>query len=100
MNMKNLINLLITSAFAVSSACAQTATQSGPEWRATVRAVDETGQPVAGAKVTIGYYVKPPHDEPGSIATDAKRGVTDTNGFFSAAAHSTSVDLTFGVEKE
>lgn len=86
------------AALMVGVACAQTSTQPAPEWKATVRVVDEIGQPVAGANVTIGYYVKA--NEPEAIATDARRGVTDTNGMFWASARSSSVDLTFAAAKE
>jgi hypothetical protein len=60
--------------------------------------VDETGQPVPGADVTIGYYVAPPTNQ--SIALATKRGKTDTNGLFAASERSRSVDLLFGAVKE
>ena len=89
----------VTIALAVGCAYAQTATQSMPQWKATVKVVDEAGQPVEGATVTIGYYIPPPASRPTSIATDAKRGVTDTNGLFTASEYSRSPDLFVGVIK-
>ena len=70
-----------------------------PEWKALVTVVDEKQQPVVGADVTIGFYVAPPADNPTGIATDAKRGVTDTNGVFTASGRSGSSDLFFGASK-
>ncbi len=80
--------------------CAHAQTLDVPEWKAVVKVVDGTGQPVAGASVTIGYYVSPPPSEPTAIKTDAKRGVTDTNGVFSASGYSGSTNLFFGASKD
>ncbi len=67
-----------------------------PEWKATVKILDEAGQPVPGADVTVGYYV-PSSDA--SIASSSKKGRTDTNGLFYASEKSTSIDLFIGAIK-
>ena len=71
---------------------------SEPPWKATVTVVDESSRPVAGADVTIGYYVKPPEGQ--DIATGSTKGKTDTNGVSSASGRTLSVDLSFGAGKE
>jgi hypothetical protein len=80
--------------------CAQAQNFASPEWKAVVKVVDEAGQPVEGANVTVGYYVTPPSGDPTRIATDAKRGATDTNGVFSTSGRGGSTDLFFGASKE
>src|SRR5688572_8167233 len=67
-------------------------------WDATVKVVDDTGRPVSGAYVMIGYYVPPPEDE--SIAVAKKDGLTDTNGIFRSSKRSRSPDLIFTARKE
>lgn len=47
------------------------------EWNATLRAVGESGNPIAGASADIGYYT---NGQPANAL-----GVTDTNGVFSAS---------------
>jgi hypothetical protein len=79
-------------------ALAQRALPPIPEWKAVVKVIDEAGQPVPGADVTIGYYVPPPEGQ--SIASASKKGRTDTNGVFSASEHSTTTDLFFGAGKD
>jgi hypothetical protein len=69
-----------------------------PEWNATVKVVDESGQPVPGADVTIGYYVPPSEGE--SVGLASKKGFTDTNGVFSASERSTTTDLFIGAGKQ
>jgi len=54
------------------------------EWKATLRAVDESGNPIAGASADIGYYT---NSQPANAL-----GVTDTNGVFSAS-HALPVSL-------
>src|SRR6266404_266487 len=73
-------------------------TNSGKPWKATVKVIDEAGQPVDGADVTIGYYVPPPEDE--TIALGSTKGKSDANGFFSASGQTRSVDLLFGAGKD
>jgi hypothetical protein len=67
------------------------------EWKATLKVVDETGSPVAGANVKVGYYTN-------NTSVDID-GTTDTNGIL-VTAHITSTfnyveyALSFGIEKE
>jgi len=75
----------------------QNTTPSDPEWKATVKVVDESGLPIEGADVTISYFVKPPPDE--SIAFAKKTGKSDANGIFYASEHSTSIELQCSAEK-
>jgi hypothetical protein len=61
------------------------------EWNATMKVVDETGQPIEGAKASIGYFSK---SQPKSID-----GLTDTNGIFRASHRAYSGILGFTAEK-
>jgi hypothetical protein len=74
------------------SALAQTNTPRY-EWKATLRAVDESGNPVRGAKAQIGYYVN-------SQPVNAE-GITDTNGMFTAShsALASMVEVSCQAEK-
>jgi hypothetical protein len=67
------------------------------EWKATLRVVDERGQPLSGANVAIGYQIPPGPDE--SIAVDRKTGTTDTNGIFRASKRSRAFELVFLAQK-
>lgn len=57
-------------------------------WKATLKVVDETGQPVVGAEVWVGY-----------MATNKAIGFTDTNGVFVASHADRSYALAFGTSK-
>ena len=59
------------------------------QWNATLKAIDETGNPVVGAKIQISY----------DMSTNALTGLTDTNGIFTASHTGHSVDLGFYAEK-
>ena len=89
--------ILIVTVVVTSCARAQSGS-SAPEWKATVKVIDEALQPIANADVTVGYYVPPPPDR--TIAMGSVKGRTDTNGLFSAAGHTRSTDLFFGAGKE
>lgn len=95
MIMKYLTCLFIVS-FALNSVCAQS---SRPAWNATVKVLDEAGQPVAGADVEMSYYVKPPpgeHEAGGSV-----HGLTDANGMVWLSQTNTgSIGLGFQATKE
>lgn len=69
-----------------------------PSWSATVKVVDDLGQPVDAAQITIGYYVAPPPGQ--TIATSSIKGETDTNGIFAASGRTGSTDLFFGANKD
>ena len=57
-------------------ALAQTIT-TNYEWKATMRVVDESGNPISGANANIGYFT---NSQPANAI-----GVTDTNGLFTAS---------------
>lgn len=85
--MKKVIYLLILLDVAIAEA------QIFPpehEWTATVKVVDDAGQPVVGAKVRVSYsvYVK-----------DPVSGSTDTNGVFIATHRDATEHLGINVEK-
>lgn len=65
--------------------------QTEHEWRATLKVVDETGAPIAGANASIGYQTN-------SVGTSVD-GLTDTNGVFSTSHSSYGGTLGFVVEK-
>ncbi len=79
---------LILSGLIINCALAQT-TPPEHQWNATLKAIDETGNPVAGAKIQIGY----------DMSTNVIVGLTDTNGIFTASHTGHSVDLSFYAEK-
>jgi hypothetical protein len=64
-----------------------------PKWKVTLKVVDDNGQPVADAKVGVGYYE---HSQPASID-----GLTDNNGIFEASHHTRAIiaELGFSAEK-
>ena len=61
------------------------------EWKVTLKIVDETGEPVVGAKASVGYYS---HSVPALID-----GLTDTNGFFMTSHSARSGILGFSARK-
>ena len=61
------------------------------EWNATIKVVDESGQPIEGANASIGYFSQ---SHPKSID-----GLTDTNGIFRASHRAYSGILGFTAEK-
>lgn len=68
------------------------------EWHVTLKAVDETGQPVVGASAGVGFYYLPPPPAMKSIATSID-GLTDTNGVFQASHATEFCTLSFAIEK-
>ena len=92
--MKNIIYLTL-AVLTVNCVLAQTNTPQR-EWKITLKVSDENGNPVAGAKVGVGYYTD---SKPAAID-----GITDTNGIF-IARHSVEpsvlgYDLGFGADKD
>ena len=51
--------------------------QTNYEWKATMKVVDESGNPISGANADIGYFT---HSLPANAL-----GITDTNGIFMAS---------------
>ena len=61
-------------------------------WKVTLKVVDESGHPIAGANASVGFFT---NSEPTSLD-----GITDTNGIFTAS-HSPKTDLIeLGLEAE
>jgi hypothetical protein len=67
--------------------------QTNYEWQATLKAVDEAGNPIRGANAEIGYYT----NGQSAIAL----GITDTNGMFMAShsAKSSIADVSLQAKK-
>lgn len=86
------ISALALSFLTAGCALAQTSV-TRYEWRATLKAVDESGNPVSGANAQIGYYT---NSQPANA-----EGITDTNGIFAAshAALATMVEVSCQAEK-
>jgi hypothetical protein len=84
MNMKPyLLALQITAVLVASSVSAQILPKRTPEWRISVKVVDEDGHPVSGADTSVDYYINPP---PGQTKNwDTIQALTDTNGLFTAS---------------
>lgn len=97
MIMKKLICPLI-AALAIVCVRAQTPAPSLPPWNATVKVLDETGVPVAGADVEMSYYVQP---APGQNEAGGNvHAMTDTNGVCLLSHSNTgSVGLAFQATK-
>jgi hypothetical protein len=86
--------LLCLSLFILAASCAFA--QPGAtnyEWKATLRAVDESGNPISGAATDIGYYA---NSQPANAL-----GITDTNGMFTAshAVPESLAEVTLQAEK-
>ncbi len=92
-------NLFVFAVFLIAVGCGQA--QNDPllhEWKATLSIVDDNNQPVPGAEATIIYSVVPP---PGQVVAGAQaKGLTDSNGVFTASHRDGSLNLVFRVQKE
>ncbi|MGH7991465.1 MAG: carboxypeptidase-like regulatory domain-containing protein, partial [Limisphaerales bacterium] len=71
---------------------------SYPEWKATVKVLDESGQPIGNADVSIWYYVTPTNGA--SEASARTTGKTDANGVFNASGRGNSATFDFVAKKE
>ncbi len=67
--------------------CASAQTEPAHEWKVTLKVVDDTGQPVAGAETWVNYF------------TNRFIGFTDTNGIYIASNFDNSVQLAFQAQK-
>ncbi len=67
-------------------------------WNATLRVVDETGQPVINAETWVSFYLPPTPDKPTDNG-DKINGVTDINGIFKASHTDRSEFLGFHTQK-
>jgi hypothetical protein len=83
---KNYIFLILVG-ITINYACAQTK----HEWKVTLKVVDDDGQPVTSAKAGVGYYTN-------RMGASIK-GLTDTNGIFTASHLSYGGEIGFSVEK-
>jgi hypothetical protein len=83
--MKKIISLIIASATIGVFAQVESFKH---DWTATLKIIDERGNPVSEARATVYYML-----------TNSFVGLTDTNGIFIASSHDQSVDLAFRVEK-
>jgi hypothetical protein len=68
--------------------CSSAQTNELPEWKVTLKVVDEMAQPVASAGTWVSYMYK-----------SRKIGLSDTNGIFVASNKDNSFDLAFHSEK-
>lgn len=82
------IACLILGVIAASCAHAQLSNAPTPEWKVTLKIVDDNGKPVADAKTVVGY------------GTNHITGLTDTNGIFFASHRDKSYSLGFLVTKD
>jgi hypothetical protein len=85
--MKEIIYLILYGLM-INCVRAQTAPHEH-QWKATLKAIDETGHPVAVAEVWVSY----------DIFTNRIIGLTDTNGIFAASHIGDAVNLAFHAEK-
>jgi len=69
-----------------------------PVAKATIKVVDELGNPIEGAKVSIGFQLSKGFMEQG-IKDVSESGITGSDGVFSAS-HRTAIDIAFGAEKQ
>lgn len=91
--MRKMIYLLF---FVVAAACAN-GQGLKPIWNATIKVLDESGQPIAGADVKMSWHVTAPD---GSETFDKTEGLTDANGMFITSHEANrSIDLGFTARK-
>jgi hypothetical protein len=85
------MKIKLFSILTITASCvyAQMSTAPTPTWKATLKVVDETGQPVAGATAIVDYNEE-----------DQMTGLTDTNGIFIASHTDKSFGLAFLASKE
>lgn len=90
--------LIYFTSIAVLAGAAHAVTRPGPhEWSTVLRIVDETGSPIPDATVWVSYDVPPSANE--TETGGEIRGLTDTNGMFTASHTDQSVYLGFHAQK-
>ena len=95
--MKKLLYLLYFF-FVVSGTFGQD--QFGPfPWTAMIKVVDERGQPVEGASVSIGYSVTVAESEATGKQEEAINGITDVSGTFAASHTDRSWSIGIDIHK-
>jgi len=93
MKKTNYLFCLPILALMLNSACAQ----NKPVWNATIKVIDEAGQPVANADVVMGWNVNAPDL---TLTYSKTEGSTDTNGVFKTSHEANgSTDLGFSANK-
>ena len=103
--MKNvLIPLCLTLTVLINSAAFGQApalpAQFGPhQWTATVKVIGEDGDPIVGANVAVSYTILPQPSNPNQPEYGEIKGMTDTNGIFSASHTDSSLGLAIIAEK-
>jgi hypothetical protein len=82
----------------VGCVTAQNTASTKPKWNATIKVIDESGQPVLGAKAQMSWNVNRPD---GSTTSDKIEGLTDGSGIFSTSHEANgSTDLGFMATKQ
>jgi len=76
------------------------AEQQGVKWTATVKVLDERRQAVAGAAVSIIYYVPAKLDEDPAASWRKMEGLTGANGVFVASHRDNTLRLALEVQKD
>lgn len=72
----------------------------GPhKWTVTVKVIGEDGAPVTGANASVQYSILPPPSDPNQKSYGEIKGVTNTNGMFSASHTDRSWGLAIIVQK-
>ncbi len=95
--MKTIICFL-TIVLAAICVSAQKNSAQEPTWHATVKVLDENGQPVTDDRVEVSYYVTASPDQ--TDASEKIQGLTDADGIFKASHENTgSIDLGFQATK-
>ena len=87
-----------TCLFIATLACCGVHAQTPqPTWNATIKVIDESGQPVVRANAQMSWDVLAPNN---TVTSDKIEGLTDANGIFEASQKAnTSVDLGFQASK-
>ena len=102
--MKNVLILLCLTLTVLINSCAfgqapALPAQFGPhQWTATVKVIGEDGNPIVGANVSVQYTV-PTEPNSGDQTYGEVKGMTDTNGMFSASHTDSSWGLGVVAEK-
>jgi hypothetical protein len=92
-----MIMKLLKCLFILALALNSTLAQNKPLWNATIKVIDEAGQPIAGADAKMSWNV---NASDGTLTFDKSEGLTDTNGIFSTSHEANgSIDLAFSASK-
>jgi len=101
--MKNILTLIAIATLTSSCSWAQPELFPTKPWIATLKIVDESDKPVAGANAEAGYIIMPPPGAQnwGKFGKQGGKieGLTDTNGLFTATHTDRSPSLGFQVQK-